>query len=107
MDLSDRVYRASVLRLPVDVQAPAVIARISFRWLAAAAALLLATGLALRFGLGHAPEDGSEDSLTAVLAVSDDGALGEEFASVNSVRGAGFSDLDDEMQLLLQGRVDG
>lgn len=107
MDLADRVYRASASALPVDSQAPAVIARLSFRWLAAAAALLLATGLALRFGLWHSQDDGSEDSLTAVLAVSDDAALGEEFASVNSVRGAGFSDLDDEMQQLLRGRVDG
>ena len=107
VDLTERVFRASAPMLPLDAEAPAVIARVSFRWLAAAAALLLAAGLALRLTAMHLPEEGSEASLTAVIAVSGDGVLGEELSSVNSVRGAGFSDLDDEMQLLLKGRVDG
>ena len=93
--------------LPENQQAPAVLARLSFRWVAAAAALLLASGLALRFTAMHAPDDGSEANLTAVMAVAGDGVLGEDFSTVNSMQGVGLNDLDAEMQLLLKGRVDG
>lgn len=105
--LAERLYHASVPMLPADEQAPAVLARLSFRWVAAAAALLLASGLALRFTAMHVPDDGGEANVTAVMAVSGDGVLGEDFSTVNAMQGVGLNDLDAEMQLLLKGRVDG
>jgi len=105
--LADRLYRASAPMLPENQQAPAVLARLSFRWVAAAAALLLASGLALRFTAMHVPDDSSEANLTAVMAVAGDGVLGEDFSTVNAMQGVGLNDLDAEMQLLLKGRVDG
>ena len=101
--LSERVFRASVTHLPAVRQAPAVIARVSFRWLAAAAALLLAAGLALALSVPRGSDEAPGAPLSVVLDASD---AGDELASLRALHGARFSDLDDEMSVLLaDGRV--
>lgn len=103
--LADRVFRASVTQLP-RTHAPAVIGRVSFRWLAAAAALLLAAGLAMRLSALRGADETPGASLAVVLEVSDAADLGDDLPSLKALHGARFSDLDDEMSVLLaDGRV--
>ncbi len=104
--LSERVFRASVTMLPASQETPAILARISFRWLAAAAALLLVAGLALRWSASGESDETSGTSLAVVLEVSDDANLGDELPSLKAMHGARFADLDDEMSCILgSGRV--
>lgn len=104
--LAERVFRASLTHLPESRQASEVIARVSFRWLAAAAALLLAAGLALWTSVPHGTDDAPGASLAAVLDASDAADGGDDLSSLRAVHGARFSDLDDEMRVLLaDGRV--
>lgn len=104
--LAERVFEASVRHLPARQP---VIARLSFRWIAAAAALLLAAGLALRLGAVRSQDPGeSSATIAVVIDASDESSLGEDVRSIDAVRGVRLSDLDDEMRLLLaDGRVDG
>ena len=99
--MQERVFRASLAELPSSRQAPAVIARLSFRWLAAAAALLLAAGLAMRWSASTDADDASGVSLAVVLEASDDANLGDELPSLKAMHGARFADLDDEMNMVL------
>ena len=99
--MQERVFRASLAELPSSRQAPAVIARLSFRWLAAAAALLLAAGLTMRWSAATDADDASGVSLAVVLEASDDANLGDELPSLKAMHGARFADLDDEMNMVL------
>ena len=99
--MQERVFRASLAELPSFRQAPAVIARLSFRWLAAAAALLLAAGLAMRWSASTDADDASGISLAVVLEASDDANLGDDLPSLKAMHGARFADLDDEMNMVL------
>ena len=106
--LTDRLHAASAPLLPGVVLTPPVLHRIGFRWLAAAAALLLAAGLSLR--LVHPADPGSLPELTVAMVVqgSDGSPLGEEIVAISGVRDTRLSDLDDEMnQLLADARIDG
>ena len=104
--LAARVFAASMHELPARQP---VIARLSFRWLAAAAALLLAAGIALRFGATRAHDEGDgHATIAVVIEASDESSIGEDLRTIDSVRGVRLSDLDDEMRFLLaDGRVDG
>jgi hypothetical protein len=106
--LSDRVFDASVGMLPDVRSASGVIGRLSWRWVAAAAALLLTCGIALRLAGSASPSDGSESLLTVVIDSTGGEGFGEDVGSIAAVRGGGFDDLDQEMRLLLaDGRLDG
>lgn len=94
--------------LPRAAEAPPVLHRIGFRWLAAAAALLLAAGLSLRImrssDLGMAPEL----NLAMVVDGSDAASLGEEIVGIRGTGDTRLDDLDHEMSLLLSdARFDG
>lgn len=99
--LSDRVFRASLQVLPQSPGTREVVGRISFRWLAAAAALLLVAGLAMRWSAANEPEEPAGTSLAVVLEASDDSNLGDELPSLKAMHGARFADLDDEMNRVL------
>ena len=105
--LASRVFEASVRHLPE--RQPLVIGRRSYRWLAAAAALLLACGLALRLGTVRAHDEGEgHATIAGVIDASDESSIGEDLRSIDAVRGVRLADLDDEMRFLLaDGRVDG
>jgi|GEM_PF-2426318 len=108
--LSERIFQASAPMLPADDEAPLVLARISYtyRWFAAAAALVLASGLAFRLMTLTSANDASDLSLTVVIESSDGTVLGETFSNLNATRGMRIDDLDAEMQqLFAEGRVDG
>jgi hypothetical protein len=106
--LSQRVFDASVASLPDVRSATGVIGRLSWRWVAAAAMLLLACGIALRLGMSTGTSDGSESMLTMVIESTGGDGFGEDVGSIAVVRGGGFADLDAEMRLLLaDGRIDG
>ena len=106
--LSQRVFDASVGSLPDVASARGVIGRLSWRWVAAAAVLLLAGGIAMRLGLSTGVSDGSESMLTVVIESTGGDGFGEEVGSIAAVRGGGYAELDAEMRLLLaDGRIDG
>jgi hypothetical protein len=105
--LAARVSAASVVHLPS--RRPAVVARLSWRWAAAAAALTLAAGISMRVGSTR-PTEGVEGDTTiaVVIEAADESSLGQELHDLDTVRGVRLSDLDDEMRFLLaDGRVDG
>lgn len=105
--LASRVFEASVRNLPE--RRPLVFEPRSYRWIAAAAALLLAAGAAMRLGTVRA-QDESEGHATiaGVIDASDESSLGEDLRSIDAVRGVRLADIDDEMRFLLaDGRVDG
>lgn len=105
--LSDRLVRASLPQLP-RVEAPVVLWRISWHRFAAAAALLLAAGLVLRWMAEPAEPEHPEYTLTMLVEGADESSLGEAIVNLNSARGTGLDDLDAEMQLFLADkRVDG
>jgi hypothetical protein len=106
--LSDRVFDASVGMLPDVRSASGVIGRLSWRWVAAAAAMLMACGIGLRLAGSAVPTDGSESLLAVVIDSTGGDGFGEDVGSIAAVRGGGFEDLDQEMRLLLaDGRLDG
>ena len=106
--LSQRVFDASVGSLPDVRSASGVLGRLSWRWVAAAAALLVAGGVALRLGMTTGASDGTESMLTVVIESTGGEGFGEDVGSIDVVRGGGFADLDAEMRLLLaDGRIDG
>jgi len=106
--LSQRVFDASVGSLPDVRSASGVIGRLSWRWVAAAAVLLVAGGIALRLGMTSVASDGSESMLTVVIESTGGDGFGEDVGSIAAVRGGGLADLDAEMRLLLaDGRIDG
>ena len=106
--LSHRVFEASVGMLPGAGARSGVLARISWRWVAAAAVLVLAGGLTLRLGGASASSEESESMLAAVIDSRGDDAFGDELGSIAEVRGGGYADLDAEMRLVLaSGRIDG
>jgi len=106
--LSQRVFDASVASLPDVSSATGVIGRLSWRWIAAAAMLLLACGIALRLGMSTGTSDGSESMLTVVIESTGGDGFGEDVGSIAAVRGGGFAELDAEMRMLLaDGRIDG
>jgi len=107
--LSSRVFEASVGLLPDNRSASGVIGRLSWRWVAAAAALLLACGVALRIGGNASSSEGAESMLAVVIESTGGDGFGEEVGSIAAVRGGGYSDLDEEMRrlLLADGRFDG
>ena len=105
--LASRVFEASARHLPE--RRPLVIARLSYRWLAAAAALLLACGVALRLGSVRVQDESDgHATIAGVIDAADESSLGEDLRSIDAVRGVRLADLDDEMRFLLaDGRVDG
>ena len=106
--LTDRLFEASVSRLPAAVPSPWVLHRTGFRWLAAAAALLLAAGVSLRLMQTDARDAMPDLTLTMVIEGADDTSLGEDIVQIGGLRDTGLSDLDDEMsRLLADARVGG
>lgn len=106
--LSHRVFDASVGMLPGVTARSGVLARISWRWVAAAAVLLLAGGVSLRLGGASGPSGESESMLAAVIDSRGDDGLSDDLGSIAEVRGGGYADLDAEMRLVLaSGRIDG
>jgi len=105
--LASRVFEASVRHLPE--RQPLVFARVTHRWIAAAAALLLAVGAALRLGSVRAHDEGdAHATIAGVIDAADETSLGEDLRNINAVRGVRLADLDDEMRFVLaDGRVDG
>ena len=105
--LASRVFEASVSHLPE--RRPLVIMRRSYRWLAAAAALLVACGVGLRLGTVRMHEEsGGHATIAGVIDAADESSIGEDLRSIDAVRGVRLADLDDEMRFLLaDGRVDG
>lgn len=102
------MFDASVGSLPDVRSASGVIGRLSWRWVAAAAVLLVAGGITLRLGMTSVASDGSESMLTVVIESTGGDGFGEDVGSIAAVRGGGFADLDAEMRLLLaDGRIDG
>jgi hypothetical protein len=106
--LTDRLFEASVSSLPAAVPSPWVLHRTGFRWLAAAAALLLAAGVSLRLMQTDALDATPDLTLTMVIEGADDTSLGEDIVQIGGLRDTGLSDLDDEMsRLLADARVGG
>ena len=106
--LSDRLFEASVTSLPARSASPWVLHRTSFRWLAAAAALLLAAGVSLRLMQARDLDATPDLTLTMVIEGADDASLGEDIVQIGGLRDTGLSDLDDEMsRLLADARVGG
>jgi|GEM_PF-3649563 len=105
--LSDRLVRASLPQLP-RAESPVVLWRFSWSRFAAAAALLLAAGLVLRWMAEPAEPEHPEYTLTMLVESGDESVLGEAIVNLNSARGTGLADLDAEMRLFLADtRVDG
>ncbi len=105
--LSDRLVRASLPQLP-RAETPVILWRFSWSRFAAAAALLLAAGLGLRWMAQPVEHEHPEYTLTMLVEGADESVLGEAIVNLNSVRGTGLDDLDAEMQLFLaDARVDG
>jgi len=106
--LAHRLFEASAPMLPCVVEAPPVLHRIGFRWLAAAAALLLAAGVSLRLMRSSDPGMASELNLAMVVDGSDASSLGEEIVGIRGAGDTRLDDLDHEMSLLLaDARFDG
>ena len=105
--LAARVFEASVSHLPVA--AVPVVARLSFRWIAAAAALALASGVALRLGTASSvDEPRGHASVAGVIDAADDASFGQDMRDIVVARDGDFTDLDHEMaRLLAPMRVDG
>jgi hypothetical protein len=101
------VFGASVSSLPGHARSGAVIARLSWRWVAAAAALLLSCSLALRLGAAVSGDQAEAPLLAVVIESSGGRVLGDDFAPIEAVHGGGLADLDDEIHLVLaDGRFD-
>ncbi len=106
--LADRVFQASAPLLPASDMAPHIIGRLSFRWLAAAAALAVAAGAAFHFVSSTSESQDSDFTLAVVIEDPGDAILGEELFNLTTLQGTGLDDFDAEMQLVLaEGGVDG
>jgi hypothetical protein len=99
--LVNRLFEVSAPLLPRAVESPVVLHRLGFRWLAAAAALLLAAGLSMRLARSAGRETPTDLTLTMVVQGSDASSLGEEIVTISGTGETRYDDLDDEMSLLL------
>lgn len=105
--LVHRLFEASAF-LPRAVESPPVLHRLGFRWLAAAAALLLAAGLSMRLARSAGHETRADLTITMVVQGSDASSLGEEIVAISGTGETRYDDLDDEISMLLaDARIDG
>lgn len=99
--LVSRLFEASVPMLPRAEQAPPVLHRIGFRWLAAAAVLTVSAGLSLRWVRASEASASSPLAIAMVVDGSDAASLGEDIVTISGLRDTGLDDLDQEMSQLL------